>query len=176
MIVGCKCFFESTERFTLGVEEGVVNLVGLCQNSMDSRRQEFLREDGRHSGVRRGCGVAARWLVGSWHHHRFKGKVEIVENCLENLLMQKICQRSRGWRQAPRRGSFELWRLVAWRGAPVGGARRGRDYIYACSDFLQHGRAVREEKCRVLKGGFTNMEARVQGGFSWVNPRVGYSF
>ncbi|KAK2386509.1 hypothetical protein QL285_060397 [Trifolium repens] len=51
---------------------------------MDSRRQEFLREDGRHSGVRRGCGVAARWLVGSWHHHRFKGKVEIVGYCLEN--------------------------------------------------------------------------------------------
>ena len=40
------------------------------------------------------------------------------------------------------------------------------------SDFLQ----PREKEARVLKGGFTNMEARVQGGFSWVNPRVGYSF
>jgi hypothetical protein len=56
-------------------------------SSMDSRRQEFLREDGRHSGVRRGCGVnrcTARWLVGTWHHHHFKGKVEIVGYCLEN--------------------------------------------------------------------------------------------
>ncbi|PNX60531.1 hypothetical protein L195_g060226, partial [Trifolium pratense] len=28
---------------------------------------------------------AARWLMVSWHHHRFKGKVEIVGNCLENV-------------------------------------------------------------------------------------------
>ena len=41
-------------------------------------------------------------------------------------------------------------------------------YIHVSGFFA----AVREEKCRVLKGGFTNMEARVQGGFSWVNPRV----
>jgi hypothetical protein len=29
MIVGCKCFFESTERFTPGVEEVTVSLVGV---------------------------------------------------------------------------------------------------------------------------------------------------
>jgi hypothetical protein len=53
---------------------------------------------------------------------------------------------AQGWRAAPRSCSFELWRLVAWRGAPVGGARRGRDYIYACSDFLQHERAREREE------------------------------
>jgi hypothetical protein len=36
--------------------------------------------------------------------------------------------------------------------------------------------AARERNVRVLKGVFTNMKARVQEGFSWVNPRVGYSF
>ena len=30
VIVGCKRFFESTERFTPEVEEVTVNLVGLC--------------------------------------------------------------------------------------------------------------------------------------------------
>ncbi|KAK2452082.1 hypothetical protein QL285_011079 [Trifolium repens] len=53
------------------------------------------------------------------------------------------------------------------------GARRQREFIYPCFCFS----AARERrKNRVLKGGFTNMKARVQGGFSWVNPRVGYSF
>ena len=59
-----------------------------------------------------------------------------------------------------------------WPGA--GRVSSGPASIYTpCSEFSA---AEREEKCRVLKGGFTNMEARVQGGFSWVNPRVGYSF
>ena len=64
LIVRCKRFFESTERFTPGVEEVTVNLVGLCQNSMDSRRQEFLREDGMHSGVRRGWGCSSTVVGG----------------------------------------------------------------------------------------------------------------
>ncbi|MCI82343.1 hypothetical protein A2U01_0103617, partial [Trifolium medium] len=28
-------------------------------------------------------GGAACWLVGSWHHRQFKGKVEIVGYCLQ---------------------------------------------------------------------------------------------
>jgi hypothetical protein len=32
---------------------------------------------------------------------------------------------------------------------------------------------VREKNVGFERGVFTNMEARVQGGFSWVNPRVG---
>ncbi|KAK2431160.1 hypothetical protein QL285_029426 [Trifolium repens] len=92
----------------------------------------------------------------------------------------------RGWRQARPRalvrapGAQErpVWPVGSVCLAPGAatspgeGARRSPDPIYAVFCFLLQ----REEKCRVLKGGFTNMEARVQGGFSWVNPRVGYSF
>ncbi|WJX52868.1 hypothetical protein P8452_38932 [Trifolium repens] len=53
-----------------------------------SRRLEILQEDGRYSGVRRGCGVnkCSSTVVGGKlaSHHRFKGKVEIVGYCLEN--------------------------------------------------------------------------------------------
>jgi hypothetical protein len=89
----------------------------------------------------------------------------------------------RGWRparpralvRAPGAQERPVWPVEPVGMAPgAGGWRwaRIRSYI-PLFQFLQH---EREEKCRVLKGGFTNMEARVQGGFSWVNPRVGYSF
>ncbi|KAK2440026.1 hypothetical protein QL285_011487 [Trifolium repens] len=93
----------------------------------------------------------------------------------------------RGWRQARPRalvrapGAQErpVWPVGSVCLAPGAatspgeGARRSPDPIYAVFCFLQQ---EREKKCRVLKGGFTNMKARIQGGFSWVNPRVGYSF
>ncbi|KAK2421495.1 hypothetical protein QL285_032118 [Trifolium repens] len=88
-----------------------------------------------------------------------------------------------GWRQARPRalvrapGAQErpVWAVDSIELAPGAGVwrwGRKRRYIPLFLFFA----AEREEKCRVLKGGFTNMEARVQGGFSWVNPRVGYSF
>ncbi|MCI65083.1 hypothetical protein A2U01_0086341, partial [Trifolium medium] len=51
--------------------------------------------------------------VESWHHHQFKGKVEIVENCLENDgLKQKNkvgtavgARRASPWRKVPSRDS-----------------------------------------------------------------------
>jgi hypothetical protein len=73
---------------------------------------------------------AARWLMGSWHHHRFKARWRIVEIAFGSLLMQKIHCWSRGWRQAPRAGSFGLWILVPGAGRVSSGARRQREYIY----------------------------------------------
>ncbi|KAK2443819.1 hypothetical protein QL285_014892 [Trifolium repens] len=92
----------------------------------------------------------------------------------------------RGWHQARPRalvrvpGAQErpVWAVDSVESAPGAGVwrwARKRRYI----PLFQFSAAERErerEKCRVLKGGFTNMEARVQGGFSWVNHRVGYSF
>ena len=55
--------------------------------------------------------VAARWLVGSWHHHRFKGKVEIVGYCLENKSENQVWSclwllpsHAWAWQAAPGRG------------------------------------------------------------------------
>ncbi|KAK2445801.1 hypothetical protein QL285_016691 [Trifolium repens] len=97
---------------------------------MDSRRQEFLREDGRHSGVRRGCGVnrcTARWLVGTWHHHRFKGKVEIVGYCLENdAIAGNWCALVRAQQAASSRQWATGSKQQAWLVCPGEGAGRLR--------------------------------------------------
>ncbi|KAK2375656.1 hypothetical protein QL285_076534 [Trifolium repens] len=83
---------------------------------MDSRRQEILREYGRCSGVRRGCGEATWWLVGSWHHHRFDGKVEIVGCYLKNNAAE-AGMHIRRWRTTPARHTVahnvEPWALCA---------------------------------------------------------------